>query len=294
MTMSGYTKLFSSIVASTIWRADDKTRILWITLLALSDSDGFVAASIPGLADLARMSIEDCEQGLQKLQQPDLYSRTPDHEGRRIEVNDGGWLILNRAKYRDLIPDEQRRERNRIRQQKHRSLSRVTGCDSHDVSHQTKEETEEEKETKAEAKPSARSARSGASRPRRSENGDPEPMDPRHVPTRELVQELHLQKFKIKPQWDGSEGKVLDRLLQANPSWSQIDIDLMVRNHFASEGITSARPRSWLPRLGDYAGGPLDRYGKVRKPTNGELADCFEQRDYKAGLTKNADGSFRV
>jgi hypothetical protein len=49
-----------------------------------------------------------------------------------------------------------------------------------------------------------------------------------------------------------------------------------------------------LPRLGDYAGGPLDRYGKVRKPTNGELADCFEQRDYKAGLTKNADGSFRV
>jgi hypothetical protein len=289
MTMSGYTKLFSNIVASTIWREDDKTRILWITLLALSDKDGFVGGSIPGLADMARMSIADCEQGLQKLQQPDPYSRTLDHEGRRIEVVDGGWLILNRAKYRDLIPDEQRRERDRIRQQRHRAaVSRATGCDGHDLSHQTKEETETE--IKAEAKPSARSARSGASRPHRSENGEPELTDPRHVPTRKLVQELHLQKFKIKPQWDGSEGKVLDRLLQANPSWSQIDIDLMVRNHSASEGIPSARPRSWLPRLGDYAGGPLDRYGKVRKC---ELADCFEQKDYKAGLTENADGSYR-
>jgi hypothetical protein len=65
----------------------------------------------------------------------------------------------------------------------------------------------------------------------------------------------------------------------------------MVRNRFASEDTSSARPRSWLPRLGDYAGGPLDRYGKVRQ-SKGESR--FEQKDYKAGLTKNADGSFRV
>jgi hypothetical protein len=82
MTMLGYPKLFSIILCSTIWREDDQTRILWITLLALSDMDGFVASSIPGLADIARISIADCEQGLQKLQQPAPYSRTSDHGGR--------------------------------------------------------------------------------------------------------------------------------------------------------------------------------------------------------------------
>lgn len=151
--MTGYTKLFSSIVASTIWREDDKTRIVWITMLALSDRDGVVEGSIPGLADLARVTIEECEQSLTKLQQPDKYSRTPDHDGRRIEVIDGGWFIINRAKYRDLVPDEQRRERDRLRQQRHRqghcgkvTLSRVTGCDSHETSHQKEKETKTETE----------------------------------------------------------------------------------------------------------------------------------------------------
>ena len=43
--MPGYTKLFNSILASTIWRADDKTRIVWITLLAMADKHGIVEAS---------------------------------------------------------------------------------------------------------------------------------------------------------------------------------------------------------------------------------------------------------
>jgi hypothetical protein len=111
--MTGYTKLFSSIVASTIWREDDKTRIVWITMLALSDQDGFVEGSIPGLADLARVTVADCEQAIKKLQQPDKYSRTPDHDGRRIEVIDGGWFIVNRAKYRDKNWQAEKVERHR-------------------------------------------------------------------------------------------------------------------------------------------------------------------------------------
>lgn len=124
MIQSGYTKLFGSIVASTIWREDDKTRLVWITLLALSDRDGYVAASLPGLADLARVSLEDCEKALKKLQQPDKYSRSPEHEGRRIQVTEGGWLILNRAKYRDMATEEHRREIDRLRQRKHREKRR--------------------------------------------------------------------------------------------------------------------------------------------------------------------------
>jgi len=99
--MDGYTKLFSSIITSTIWQEDDKTRILWITLLALSDEAGKVEGSIPGIARMAGISIPECETSLQKLMRPDPYSRSKEYDGRRIEDAEGGWVILNRIKYRD-------------------------------------------------------------------------------------------------------------------------------------------------------------------------------------------------
>ncbi len=117
MSMSGYTKLFNSILASTIWRSSDTTRIVWITLLAMSDKDGVCEGSIPGLADFARVSIEDCEAALAELIAPDPYSRTSEHEGRRVEVIDGvGWQLLNHAKYRMKMSEDERREYNRQKQ----------------------------------------------------------------------------------------------------------------------------------------------------------------------------------
>lgn len=97
----GFTKLFSDIVMSTIWQEDDKTRIVWITMLATSDAFGRVNASVPGLAKAANVSLAECQKALDKLSAPDVYSRTKDHEGRRIKEIDGGWLILNYQKYRE-------------------------------------------------------------------------------------------------------------------------------------------------------------------------------------------------
>jgi hypothetical protein len=107
--LNGYTKLFGSIVGSTIWREDDKTRILWITMMALSNKHGIVEASIPGLADFARITLAECEAGLAKLSAPDTYSRTKEHDGRRIEAIDGGWQLLNHGKYRDKMGIDERR-----------------------------------------------------------------------------------------------------------------------------------------------------------------------------------------
>ena len=118
--MEGYTKLFSSIITSTIWREDDKTRILWITMLALRNSRNIVEGSIPGLADMARMTIAECEAALAKLLAPDAYSRTKDNDGRRIAAVDGGWLILNGEKYREKQNEDERREYFRLAQQRHR------------------------------------------------------------------------------------------------------------------------------------------------------------------------------
>ncbi len=119
--MAGYTKLFSSILASTIWRAPDKTRIVWITLLAMADQHGIAEGSVPGLADFARVSVDECRGALAELMAPDPDSRTPDWDGRRIEPVDGGWLLLNHGKYRAKMNADERREYNRKKQAERRA-----------------------------------------------------------------------------------------------------------------------------------------------------------------------------
>lgn len=149
--MSGYTKLFHSILASTIWREDDKTRIVWITMLAMADKNGCVEASIPGLADMARVTIAECEAALEKLSSPDKYSRTPDNEGRRIKTKSGGWYIINHPKYRAKMGADERREYLRIKQQEQRDKKKAASTPrQHPVDESTRS-THAEADTDAKA-----------------------------------------------------------------------------------------------------------------------------------------------
>lgn len=118
--LMGYTKLFSSIVTSTIWRADKETKIVWITMLATANALGQVDGSIPGLAAISNVTIPECEHALQNLLSPDAYSRTKQHDGRRIVEIDGGWQILNYEKYRNKSNTFDK-EYFRIKQQQHRA-----------------------------------------------------------------------------------------------------------------------------------------------------------------------------
>ena len=115
--MTGFTKLFQSIVHSTIWREPMHVKVVWVTMLAMADRDGGVSLSIPGLADLSKVSLDECLDALERLKAPDEWSRTKEHEGRRIEDVDGGWVILNYLKYRNLMNrDDQRiKTRDRVR-----------------------------------------------------------------------------------------------------------------------------------------------------------------------------------
>ena len=123
--MMGYTKLFSEIIMSTVWREPDHVRILWITMLALKDRWHVVNASIPGLADAARISIDECEKALKILSEPDAHSRSTEFEGRRIEPCEGGWLILNGEKYRNKMSLDERREYQRIKQREYRERQKA-------------------------------------------------------------------------------------------------------------------------------------------------------------------------
>lgn len=154
MIETNYTKLFASLVTSTIWREDDKTRLVWITMLAMKNRFGEVAGTVPGLAALANVSLQDCEAALAKLLAPDKYSRSRHHEGRRIQEVDGGWLILNHHTYRQVLSHDERREymrnymKERRKREKERSSCKPT-CKqaSADVTH-TDPDTDTDSDTK--------------------------------------------------------------------------------------------------------------------------------------------------
>lgn len=137
--MSGYTKLFSSILDSTVWLETNPTRIVWITMLAKADQFGEVAASVPGLAHAACVTLEECQAALATFLAPDEHSRTKDFDGRRIEAIDGGWVLLNHAKYRDAMRSLSRAEYLREKQaesraRKARAAKASTNVDKNPVS----------------------------------------------------------------------------------------------------------------------------------------------------------------
>ncbi len=123
-----YAKLFSQILESTLWTTESlETKILWITMLAKADQEGIVGSTIPGLAHLAGISVEDCKAGIGKFLSPDEYSRTQESEGRRIEAIDGGWLLLNYTKYREIASKSHQREMARERVARHRANKKAGG-----------------------------------------------------------------------------------------------------------------------------------------------------------------------
>lgn len=119
-----FTKLFSTITDSSIWCEDSDTKVVWVTMLAMSDEFGRVMSSVPGLAKRANVSVEATRAALDKFLSADPDSRSKfrnaTDDGRRIEVNKTGWRLLNHSFYRELRNEEDRKEQNRLAQQRHR------------------------------------------------------------------------------------------------------------------------------------------------------------------------------
>lgn len=127
--MSGYVKLHSSILDSTIWyNRPDRELFLTALLLArpiVTDEPldqleidrieptgwqvppgryGFCEAASPGLINRAGVGQKEGLEALRRLSQPEDDSRSQEHDGRRIARINGGFLILNFAKYRNADP----------------------------------------------------------------------------------------------------------------------------------------------------------------------------------------------
>lgn len=159
-----FVKLFGTLLNSSIWDEDAATRLVWITLLLMADEEGYVRATEKALCRQARVTQEDCRRALKVLSGPDLATGTQDYGGRRVEAVEGGWLLLNYMKYREIRTKQQiqaaaRQQRFRDRDRDSSRPSHTSDADHGDVTPVTTE-AEAEAEGEEKQKKTTRSAAS--------------------------------------------------------------------------------------------------------------------------------------
>lgn len=309
----GFTKLFGSLIHSTIWREANHVRLVWITMLAMVNRDGVVESSVPGLADAARVTLEECEEALVKLSSPDKYSRSKEHEGRRIAEAAGGWALLNHAAYRKRMSAEDQREKGAARVRKHRAnnaaglgterhvtgetLQTVTvtpGNESNDIA-----EADTDTDLKPPVVPLAGAARASDSEPAKEPAEQPnraERRKPRHVlpeewrpneehlkRARELGLNCRLERDKFRSHADAG-GRVMANWDAAFTTWLLNAQNFAPRGPGASQSRGTALPeeerRIVRNRLLDDAKaglyGPKAQEWAASGKGLGELADKLE------------------
>lgn len=122
-----YNKLFTKILDSSIWLAPDPHRLVWITLIAAMDQNGYAQfACAENLASRARVSTDETKAAIASFEAPDPYAPEQEFQGRRIERIEGGWFILNAEKYRNIVTRAVANEQSRLRMQRHRAKNGVT------------------------------------------------------------------------------------------------------------------------------------------------------------------------
>lgn len=153
-----YGKVFASMYEGTLyghWEAI----VAFQQMIVLCDADGVVDMTPHAIAARTSIPLDIIQRGIEILEKPDEYSRTPGEEGRRIvrldEHRPWGWSIVNYLQYRNLKDTDAVREQNRERQRRHRekssnassrSVTPVTACNA------SSRHTEAEVNTEAEEK----------------------------------------------------------------------------------------------------------------------------------------------
>jgi hypothetical protein len=117
--MSGYTKMFTSLLDSSVWGLSKEARLVWLTVLLIKDRDQVVRCSVPGLARRANLAKDDVEKGLSELMAPDPDSQDlrrgmTKYGGRRLVPVDDGWYVVNGEYYRQKMSADERSEYKRV------------------------------------------------------------------------------------------------------------------------------------------------------------------------------------
>lgn len=258
--MSGYTKLFNSILDSTIWGESHETRLVWITLLAMADKNGEVQSSVPGLAHRARVTVPECINALQCLKNPDPFSRTLDHDGRRVEDIDGGWLLLNHGKYRRLLSAEERKEYKTRKQREYRAEKKSTLSTSGQSGHIT------EAEAKVEGKK------------HQSISAPDFPNPPPLAPTRKRSKPEDPLKWNLETGWEGISEADRAEWSAAFPACN-IDTQLAAANVWLKANPAKAKKSQWRRFISNWLSRSQERGGDAPR---GQISPNLAHRAEKA------------
>jgi len=108
-------KIFSSMYDGTLadsWQA----LVTFQQMIVLCNADGVVDMTPAAISRKTGIPIEVITEGISVLECPDVSSRTPDEDGRRImrldNHRDWGWFIVNHTKYRDMANTSEKRARD--------------------------------------------------------------------------------------------------------------------------------------------------------------------------------------
>ena len=120
--MNRYSPLWSQVVDSSLWAEPDYVVKVFLTMIAKKDMDDIVRGSAYNIGQWARKSEAEVIEALKILSSPDTQRLEPQpFEGRRIERVPEGWLVLNGAKYREMMSLATRREYKRQKQAEYRA-----------------------------------------------------------------------------------------------------------------------------------------------------------------------------
>lgn len=165
-----YGKLFDQMYDSSlceVWQA----LVTFQQMIVLADSQGVLDMTPEALSRRTNIPLEIIQRGIDELEKPDERSRSPQHQGRRIERLDAhrnwGWQIINYAYYRNLASAEEKRESDRQRIARKRAaekpgkstVSRVVAVSSvlsQDVAEVAHREADGDREAKDIRAPAAR------------------------------------------------------------------------------------------------------------------------------------------
>lgn len=144
-----YAKIFTSIYQGTL-RGDTHGLVVFTNLLAHADAEGWVDIHPKAIAEEVGLTVDQVRTAIAALEAPDPESRSPEEEGRRIvrldEHRDWGWRIVNHAKYRSIRNEEERREQNRLAQQRWRERHKPSVSTSKQDKPKQKQKQKQKKE----------------------------------------------------------------------------------------------------------------------------------------------------
>lgn len=94
--------LDDSLLTSSLLAEGPDVVATWSLFICSADRYGETQLTVPFVASLLRISDDRAQHAFDVLAAPDARSRNKEHEGRRIvPLEDGGWLVVSHAKYRE-------------------------------------------------------------------------------------------------------------------------------------------------------------------------------------------------